>query len=51
MSPNKGHYKAALLNGPSVTELHLVSIQISKAIQWRALKLSVERHNVQNSGL
>lgn len=51
MSANKGHYKAAILNGPSVTELHLGSIQISKAIQWRGLKLSVERLTVQNSGL
>lgn len=51
MSPNKGHNKAAGLNGPSVTELHLLSIQISKAIQWRAPKQSMESLAVQNSGL
>lgn len=51
MSANRGHYKTALLSGLSVAVLCAVSIKISKAIHWRALRQSVESPAVENSTL
>ena len=51
MSPNRGHYKTALLSGLSMANLCAAFVKISTAIHSSALKQSVERPTVEKSTL